>query len=449
MFPNGLVAAMEEIENGVPVTDNQVAEEAVVVADESAEIQQTEDEVGTSVSQIEAAVQDGEELESIAEVASDAVESGEGLTKESAELASIAIESIRRRVGIHSGTRAVPATESFGNSNTRLTSTKMIVEAISFDIKKIWAAIKAAFIRVVDKIRGFLSSLFKSTSMLNNYIKSLIKRAESVSTSAVKKEEELNVGLLTKNFTVNGKANLATSREIVKNTLSLAGVSTLIAASARNVGSEAVKLANNLSPEGIKAFLKVEEKESMNIVTAAKAFSAISGAGIGGAKMPDVEDTYGPFINGKVILKKFEDKKILGTDIRVYSIKFENTSAPAAKSITALSLSEIKETLKMALELAKGAETFKKDEAAYADIAKQVSKLSDTIISHAEKISDKDDEATKSSLKELKSFVNDTMKTVGSFGQIAPAATFQCARALADYASASLRNLGEKTVEKK
>lgn len=445
MFPNGLVAAMEEIENNVPVTDNQVAEEAVVVADESAEIQQTEDEVGTSVSQIEAAVQDGEELESIAEVASDAVESGEGLTKESAELASIAIESIRRRVGIHSGTRAVPATESFGNSNTRLTSTKMIVEAISFDIKKIWAAIKAAFIRVVNKIRGFLSSLFESTSMLNNYINSLTKRANGVPSGAVKKEEELNVGLLTKNFSVGGKADFGTAKEIVENTKVLAQVATRYADGSRAVGNAAVKLADDLTQEGIKTFLKSEEAGKQAVVSAAKSLSAMLNV----PKMPDVENTYGPFINGKVLVAKISNKQIFGVDTTSFSLQFENMNASAAKSAKALSIIEIKEALKIASELVKLTETYKKADNAYGDIAKQVSKLSDTIISHAGKISDKDDEETKTGLKELKTFVNNSMKELNSFGQIAPASTFQCARALADYASASLRNLGDKPVEKK
>lgn len=445
MFPNGLVAAMEEIENNVPVTDNQVAEEAVVVADESAEIQQTEDEVGTSVSQIEAAVQDGEELESIAEVASDAVESGEGLTKESAELASIAIESIRRRVGIHSGTRAVPATESFGNSNTRLTSTKMIVEAISFDIKKIWAAIKAAFIRVVNKIRGFLSSLFKSTSMLNNYINSLTKRANGVPSGAVKKEEELNVGLLTKNFSVGGKADFGTAKEIVENTKVLAQVATRYADGSRAVGNAAVKLADDLTQEGIKTFLKSEEAGKQAVVSTAKSLSVMLNV----PKMPGVENTYGPFINGKVLVVKISNKQIFGADTTSFSLQFENMNASAAKSAKALSIIEIKEALTIASELVKLTETYKKADNAYGDIAKQVSKLSDTIISHAEKISDKDDEETKTGLKELKTFVNNSMKGLNSFGQIAPASTFQCARALADYASASLRNLGDKPVEKK
>ena len=61
-----------------------------------------------------------------------------------AEMASIAIESIRNRLGIRAQTRLVPATESFGNTNTRVVSTKLVVEEIGETLKRIWAAIKAA-----------------------------------------------------------------------------------------------------------------------------------------------------------------------------------------------------------------------------------------------------------------------------------------------------------------
>ena len=139
----GLIAAMEEIENEVPVNQEEAAETAVAVADESAEIQQDGDEIGTTVAQVEDAVQAGEELESIGEVAVDSVEGGEGLTEEAAEVASIAIESIRNRLGFRTETCLVPATESFGNTNTRVMSTRLVIEGIGDTLKKIWAAIKA------------------------------------------------------------------------------------------------------------------------------------------------------------------------------------------------------------------------------------------------------------------------------------------------------------------
>jgi len=124
----GLVAAMEEVDNSPSIDENEAAEVAATVADESSEVQAEGDEIGVTVAQVEDAVQAGEELEDIAEVASETVEEGEGLDESAAEMASIAIESIRNRLGIRAQTRLVPATESFGNTNTRVVSTKLVVE---------------------------------------------------------------------------------------------------------------------------------------------------------------------------------------------------------------------------------------------------------------------------------------------------------------------------------
>ncbi len=121
----------------------------------------------------------------------DAVEDGEGLTEEAAEVASIAIESIRNRLGFRAQSRLVPATESFGNTNTRVMSTRLVIEGIGDTIKKIWAAIKAAALRVWEMIKSFFAKLFNSATMLAKHIQALKDRARGMSGDLSPKDKKI------------------------------------------------------------------------------------------------------------------------------------------------------------------------------------------------------------------------------------------------------------------
>ena len=119
---SGLIFAVESAENeiGADASADEVAALEATVADESAAIQAESNEADVTISQVEAAVQDGEELEAIADVATDSLaDGGEGLTEEAAEVAAIAIERARARLGFSDLSRITPAREQFGSSSTR------------------------------------------------------------------------------------------------------------------------------------------------------------------------------------------------------------------------------------------------------------------------------------------------------------------------------------------
>ena len=84
---NGGLLAMEEIDNGGEnMGEVEAAEVAATVADESAEIQESNTDVGIEVAKVEDAVQAGEELEALGDLAADSLENGEGQSEDSAEV---------------------------------------------------------------------------------------------------------------------------------------------------------------------------------------------------------------------------------------------------------------------------------------------------------------------------------------------------------------------------
>jgi len=447
---NGLIASMEDIDNDAPVDELESAETAVAVADDSAEVQADGDEIGVTVSEVEDAVQAGEELEDIADVATAAVETGEGLDENAAELASIAVESILNRIGVRSHTRLVPATESFGNSNTRLSSTKLIVEGIGDYLKKIWQAIKAAAARLWDKIRSFFAKLFNSAAQLSKLIASLKTRAGKVDGAAKQKEKSIKHAGVAKAIGVKKQANLATFKAVFENTEKLADVAKSVADQNKIIVSAVEDLAKgDITEAGVKAFLG---KKNGAVETIGKVFEssfAHAGAELGGAalKAPKTKKgststtaLYGPFVGSVAV--SFTTEKA-GNDLN-FKISFGGAPGQSAESVAALSISEIREVLDMSGKLAFKIQDLKKTQDSMDAITKSVNKVADTIISQAGKVLEKTGSSaeTRQGLDELKTSVNQSLATLGQFGSTAPSLQFNLAKAGADYASVALRNLG-------
>lgn len=152
----GLFAVLEsELETEViPAADEnleRVEELEAQVA--QADVVESEGEVEELVQAVEEAVDGVEELGDIAEVAEDSVEAGVGLTEEAAEIAEVAVESICNRLGYKPAKRIVPSMESFGATSSRLDATKYALEGFKDTIAKIWAGIKAFFVKVGEKLK--------------------------------------------------------------------------------------------------------------------------------------------------------------------------------------------------------------------------------------------------------------------------------------------------------
>lgn len=447
---NGIFA-MEEAVADLPANQEEAAQTAVAVADETAEIQTDADDIAVSTTEIEDAVQAGDELETIGEVAADSVESGEGLTEEAAEIASIAIESIRHRLGFYEDLRLVPATESFGNTNTRLTSTRLIAEGVSEFVKKIWLQIKAAAARLWDKIKSFFAKIFNSTTLLNKHIASLKDRARNLPSNAKLIEKKVKSSLA-RSLGVKKTANFKTFSQIATNTVALSAVAGEVSKQSREIVDAAQKLASSseINEASVSAFLttkkgvsaKIEEVMTRSFSGADSALSSMNAVIKG--KKPKKGATrksamYGPFV-GAVALTLTVDK---GADDVSFYIGFEAAPGQYAEEIELLTVSEVQEVLKTASDVGNYITDLKRTQGNIDAITKQINKVADTVLAQAGNILDKtgSSSATRQGLEELKSNVSETISTMNQFGGRAPALMFALAKAAADYASISIRNL--------
>lgn len=459
---NGGLLAMEEIDNGGEnMGDVAAAEVAATVADESAEIQSTNTEIGIEVAKVEDAVQAGEELEALGDLAADSLEKGEGMSEETAEAVSIAVESILNRLGATRGTRTVPVAESFGNASSRRVSTKLVVEGIGDWLKKIWASIKAAAARLWDKIRNFLAGLFNSAKSLSKMLNSLKERADKMPSDYAPKEEKIKHASLAKSIGWEEKANLETFSMMMDASAGLAETAKHVTSHVETINGAAQLLAKSeITEASVKAFVS---KKSPAVIAIEKSISdgalrskMITGFTSSMAKKSDSEkekDTktkttasYGPFPGGSVLTYIVDETPVLGHNSMSITIGFEASKGKAADEVKALTIGEIRGLISNTLKVTNALTDFQATQKNAETISKAQQGLSDTIIREAEKILAKTGSSaeTRQGLNELKTSVTDGLRLLNTFANNAPSVLFRACRAGADYASVCLRNLGPK-----
>lgn len=443
---NGLVAAMEEVDNTPAIDETEAAELAVSVADESSEVQAEGEEIGVTVSQVEDAVQAGEELEDIAEVAAETVEEGEGMDEAAAEMASIAIESIRNRLGIRAQTRLVPATESFGNTNTRVVSTKLVVEEIGETLKRIWAAIKAAALRLRDKLVQFLSKLFSANAMLVKHIESLKERVRKLPAGQTPKEDVIKASLVAAAITVGGKADAKTYGEIVAASRKLLGVSNGVMSEAQKMALGAQSIASGVAQGSayeqiVTSLEKTTERVQSLMNTLPK--GQFSGDEVKGFDKKDAKvEVFGPFVGRAAIVLEVAKKD----GVEFFSVSVKGGVAKAAEGVAALKPAEMTEVLGQALDLAKEVDKAKKIQDTVKASAEAMAKAAEGVIKNVDRAMGKENEEnaeTKKAMAVLKQMVSSSMRATEGLTARVPSLAFSTAKAGADYVSASLRNMGE------
>lgn len=459
---NGGLLAMEEIDNtGADMDEVETAEVAATVADESAEIQTDNTDIGIEVAKVEDAVQAGEELEALGDLAADSLEEGEGMSEETAEAVSIAVESILNRLGATRESRTVPVAESFGSASSRRVSTKLVVEGIGDWLKKIWASIKAAAARLWDKIRSFLAGIFNSAKSLGKLLNSLKERAEKVPSDYAPKEDKIKNASLAKSIGWKGKANLETFGKVMEASAGLSAIAKVVTSEVKAVNDAAQALASSeINEASVKTFVA---KKSPAISAIEKAI----GGGVlksmivsdftsslvkktkpttkkGGTK---ASASFGPFPGNTVLTYVVNEVSVLGQTSTDISIAFEASSAKAPEEVAALSVGEIRGLISNTLKVANALTDFQATQKNAEAISKAQQGVADTIMKQAEKILAKTGSSaeTRQGLNELKSSVTDGLRLLNTFANNAPAVQFRACRAGADYASACLRNLGPKS----
>lgn len=451
----GLIAAMENAENVEVETNDVAAAQAETAAvQETTEALAEGEELSSEIDNVAVIGDDAEQLEEIGEVAEAAVESGEGLSEDAAAMATIAVERIHNRLFGGGQQRIVPATESFGQTNTRLASTKMIVEGVMETIERIWKAIKAFAARVWDKIKLFFSKLFGSSKMLGKHIENLRSRVEAIPSDYIKKEEKLKNGSLAKSISVKGKANADTFENLASNAEGLVKFAADVAARRTDIGSALMTLAakaDTIDEAEMNAF--TNKYNGFYVAIRGTANSVFKGTTEGfevvknSKKTSDDSNTsaHGPFV-GNIALVLTTSKS---GDEESTSLSFSAITAKGAKvaeEVDALDRDGMKKILNRTETINDAIQQFQKIEKDAKAITESVEKMSDSIIKSVTAMVGKTGSkpGTDRALGKMKRAANDSLSLINTITSRSPTVMLQTAQAGTNYVSASLFNMGPK-----
>jgi hypothetical protein len=273
-YNKGLVFAMEQEGLEVPQEGEGATEVSGEVESAVADLNTDAGEVSDLTTAIEDAVAGAEDLEDLHSVMADSAESGEGLNETGAKVAEIAIESLYNRLGIKA--RPMPGLESFGSTQSRATATRVGMEGVMDGIKKVWESIKAAFIAMWNKIKGWYKNLFDANIKLGKEAKEIGATCVSKTTGKKKSAEVLDNGSLFEALNISGKVDASTVSTLLSNhseTITIGGA----------VIDDGVKLVETISPviESISVAGKAEGADKADhsaIATKVKAAIAATGA---------------------------------------------------------------------------------------------------------------------------------------------------------------------------
>lgn len=415
-----LVAAMEEAENMevVPAETSEVAEAQLEVAEDVAEIIEGAEEIEELNAAIENATEDAEKLEEIQEILEETVEEGEGIDETAAQIAEVAVEQIRERLGI--ATRLLPAQESFGSKSSRLTATRVAIEGFSEQVTRIWEAIKKALKSALEKIIELWNRVFdgvESTAKLSKSVREELKAAVKDGRT-VAAAEKIEAKALAAAFNVDGAVDYKT---IFANHVALTGnLPKFVAAVKKTMGTvdAAVKAGD------VEGFAKVQSELA----------EAVESLASGSGSFADGKVALGPFVNGATTVVAADDSSV--------TVSSEGAAKPAASEVEVLSQSDAAALLDMVDSLIESTRAFKKAQADLKAAVDSGVKVTDTVMAAVKKAFSKEDETISPELKAATEKARKTVTTVSSaasriLSQV-PAANATAAKRGVEYVRASV-----------
>ena len=204
---------LEVDETGAPIKGDETVEAEELAVDEAS------DEVAEEMDAGEDLVEAEQTLESIYAALRDASETGRGISQESAQFMTIAIEGIRiRGKRLTAGAVGVPSCESFGSSNRAMSNTNLSMEGIGDVLRKVWEWIKTQIGKIVAKIKTWYKNILGLAPRLKKRAEAIKKKADGTSGST----DETTIGLsVHKQLQINKKnvepAAAKTHLELVAN----------------------------------------------------------------------------------------------------------------------------------------------------------------------------------------------------------------------------------------
>lgn len=447
-------------------TLEQMADTAAEVGEQRGELADVGAEIAADAADIDQGEADAQELEAIGEVAERSLETGEGLSEQSAELATIAIERIHNRLGFRGHQTIVRESSAFGQAGSRIAATIWIKESISEHVTRVWRAIKAMAVRLWERISGFFKSLFGSAKTARNHLENLRKRAEAISPDAKMKSNDDLGETLAKKISVKKKADFSSYKQIADNSMALLSASQSIVVTIKNsadaVSMFSSEVMKDPSEAGFDAYLKQSSEFSAKTFAARLAKATLSDSQVSNnkkdpkaatkSKVVKEEVNYGPFANGVVIKSKEVSKTITlpkkgsgdaqTMTIISHNVAFEKMkdSEFASKS-KPLNQGEILEVISEATKLSSSLESYEKTAKDFKSITDGASKTADNALKALEKIADdKANADVRVKISELRENVASMMSAAAVFGNGAPSTMMAAIYAGADYASASIAN---------
>ena len=161
------------------------------IAEDNAEIQETEADLNAAGDTMDQLAVDSETVSNVSNIVDDSIESGEGLSETSAELVQEAVESIMRRHGMPRRTWPnFPSKESFSSGRSRLEATRRLKVSIEEGIfRKMWTGIKNLWQKIKNMFRSLWDKLFgkgkKTEDKADEKVKELQEAQQNGETEAV------------------------------------------------------------------------------------------------------------------------------------------------------------------------------------------------------------------------------------------------------------------------
>lgn len=395
----------------VPAAAVEVEAGAAEISSDMAEV----DELNATTADAEGEV---EALTDVQDLMQESVDSGEGMNEQTAEMAEIAVERIRDKLGFARGTSNIPGIESFGNKGSRLASTKLALESVTDTLKNAGKGILAFLKQIWEKLKSFAAGLIKSRAALASNLASAQKRATELKGSK-KKSETLKSGAA-KALSVDGKADESTAATVLADSAKLVEVSMTISNLLNNVGAKF-----DVSKTGQLDELVGGIEKALSPLPEVKAEKGEEGRGY-----------RGHLVSGKAISfsKSAGDKKDkVGMGVEQVGKQAEEAKALSAEEVSQL-LSEADAALK---HLQK-----------FDSVDKQLQNVTKSAIAHMEKLVKLDDaahggkkEEGGSTVQKLVSEMREVANIASKVGLTFPGLLFGAVKAAIDYGTASLGNL--------
>jgi len=188
----------EEVEIEEPAADTLEAE--------LIEIQDAEVEGAAQEEEVDHALEVHEALESLILDMSVSMESG-GMNRDAAQFATRHADYLLQSVGMPATRRVMPGLESFGGVASRQNATRLSMESLGEQVKKLWQRILEQINRAYEWVRSYLLKMFAAGEKVKARAESVKAAAESLGDKKAA-NDEIERDSLVKNVSVGGKPAL-------------------------------------------------------------------------------------------------------------------------------------------------------------------------------------------------------------------------------------------------